>query len=345
MKSCLKFYNPAFIVFILSGFALLVSCHKSKSDTNYEPFILKSEFYLYENPDKGMFVGIASAFDRNSKDSLKFNIISGNDGQAFVIDSLTGLIRVNNPQVVDFETHPVFNLLVVVRDNAKKPLTDTSSITINVLDVGITRTGLVSYIPFKNTLRDSIGAVKLVGKNIGFFTDRFLNPNEVCQFVGFMSYVTIDSSYDFPKRTISFWYSVSDVFEGQPQVIYSTDNASLQNGKTLFSIMAESGSYKIIMQVGNVSDTTTFDLGQWNQAAVIVDGNVVKFVQNGQILGAKTITTFAKSADGTTFTTLGVDRTLKAKYFQGSIDDLFIYNRALSDSEIRTVFLESNLAQ
>jgi hypothetical protein len=78
-------------------------------------------------------VGYVSAFDPNSKSSLKYSIASGNTSDGFSLDTISGCITINNPSVVCFEGHPVFNLIVHVENSAG--LSSEATLTINVEDI------------------------------------------------------------------------------------------------------------------------------------------------------------------------------------------------------------------
>ena len=218
------FKLPIFIVSIFSIF--LFACQKEVNmPESLKPTIANQLFRIDENPNSNAFVGIASAINNDSiyksayinkfksltktyndllvNNKLRFEILEGNDGNAFKIDPLNGTIKVNDSSVINYEAKNDFRLQVRIYDISNQNLCDTSDIEIAINDVKAPDNGKVSYFPFNQTLTDVIGAKNGKGKNIGFFTDRYYNPNKVVDFVGYHSYVTLDSSYDFADRTIS----------------------------------------------------------------------------------------------------------------------------------------------
>ena len=104
-------------------------------DLNEAPTISGATFTLAENSAAGTAVGTVAASDQDAGQQLTFRIASGNDGNAFAINALTGLIRVNNAATLDYETHPVFSLVVEVSDNGTPLLTSAATVTINLTDV------------------------------------------------------------------------------------------------------------------------------------------------------------------------------------------------------------------
>ncbi|CAE7674530.1 CELSR3, partial [Symbiodinium sp. KB8] len=73
-----------------------------------------------------------TATDDDIGDTLTFSIISGNTGYAFAIDSGTGMITVNNSDMIDYETYPFFHLAISISDQI---FSTVSMVTVEVLDV------------------------------------------------------------------------------------------------------------------------------------------------------------------------------------------------------------------
>ncbi len=110
----------------------------SLSDVNQVPEIEAQSFALEENSNNGAVVGTVVAIDPDAGQTLTFSIISGNIGDAFVIDSQTGELTVTNTTVLDYETTPTFNLTVQVQDNGVGNLTAQATVTVNLTDVNET---------------------------------------------------------------------------------------------------------------------------------------------------------------------------------------------------------------
>jgi hypothetical protein len=102
---------------------------------NQSPVINNQSFWVTENSPTGSVVDTISATDPDEGQTLFFSILTGNTGSAFSIDSITGILTVNNPSVLDFETNPVFNLLIIVTDNGSGSLFDDATVTVDVLPI------------------------------------------------------------------------------------------------------------------------------------------------------------------------------------------------------------------
>ncbi|MCP5094466.1 MAG: hypothetical protein GY943_02810 [Chloroflexi bacterium] len=105
---------------------------------NEEPSISNQTLDIDENSANSANVGVIAASDPevddpNQTDSLQFAILSGNDSNAFLLNSGNGQITVNDTTALDHETTDQFILTVVVTDTGT--LNDTATITIDVNDI------------------------------------------------------------------------------------------------------------------------------------------------------------------------------------------------------------------
>ncbi|HDZ20438.1 MAG TPA: DUF4347 domain-containing protein [Phycisphaerae bacterium] len=101
------------------------------TDVNEAPTIDNQSLgAIDENLAGGTSVATVIAADPDAGDSLTWFIISGNMGNAFVINSSTGEITVNNPAALDYEASQTFSLTVQVQDAGG--LTDEATVTIDL---------------------------------------------------------------------------------------------------------------------------------------------------------------------------------------------------------------------
>ena len=63
---------------------------------------------------------------------MAYAILTGNTDQAFGLNASTGVLSVTDSTALDYETTPVFSLLVQASDGA---LSDSATVTINLIDV------------------------------------------------------------------------------------------------------------------------------------------------------------------------------------------------------------------
>ena len=100
--------------------------------TNQAPTITAATFNLAENSSNGTVVGTIQALDPDG-DTLSYTILSGNTGQAFSLNSSTGVLIVVDSTALDYETTPAFSLLVQASDGS---LSDSAFFNINLMETG-----------------------------------------------------------------------------------------------------------------------------------------------------------------------------------------------------------------
>ena len=90
---------------------------------------------LTENSSNETVVGFVAASNPDAGQMLTYGINGGNTGGAFAINLSTGQITVANSSALDFETNPIFSLMVQVTDNGTPNLSDSGLVTISLTDV------------------------------------------------------------------------------------------------------------------------------------------------------------------------------------------------------------------
>ncbi|MEJ2746306.1 MAG: Ig-like domain-containing protein [Anaerolineae bacterium] len=102
-------------------------------DAAQPPVVNDQTFSVAENSADGTSVGTVIATDPDTGDKITYKITAGDPGGVFEINPLTGEITVPNGSLLNFENTPSYTLTVQVTDSSG--LTDTATITINVINV------------------------------------------------------------------------------------------------------------------------------------------------------------------------------------------------------------------
>ncbi len=110
-------------------------------DLNEPPTIGDQVFVINENLPKGTWIGEVVATDEDQGQRLYFEMIYGNDYNAFSLDRFSGDLTVNNPEAMDYETNPAFHLNIRVTDDGSTPLSSTGILDINLNDLNETAIG------------------------------------------------------------------------------------------------------------------------------------------------------------------------------------------------------------
>ena len=127
-------------------------------DINEAPELTGGAFSIDENTPGGTVAFHVELFDQDFDDSHEFVIATGNVNNIFTIDSVTGVISVNDPTSLDFESLASLTLRISAIDAAG--LTDSTTLDIMVNDINET--------PTLTTLSNSsIAENSLIGSMVG----------------------------------------------------------------------------------------------------------------------------------------------------------------------------------
>lgn len=212
--------------------------------------------------------------------------------------------------------------------------------------------GLVAYYPFNGNANDESGNGNNGTVNGATLTeDRFGNDDSAYSFGG-DDYIEADaSSLPTAERTVSLWFK-TDMVTNEPNLVgYGGDGGCGTSwlmginhwGNNTFSITSHCGY-----------DTLEYyyseePIAMWFHYVITTDSNGTKIFVNGEekesnsnfidgtsVIGASLALGVAVNELGQAPYTDG-----NVGYFIGSMDDVRIYNRALSEDEIQELFNES----
>ena len=141
--------NPAAVVWdVNSSFSLVVTVTEagipafattatmtvSVIQQREAPIVATQTFNVAQHSLAGTMVGTVNASDRdNFSVPLSYAITGGNSLGAFAIDSVTGIITVTDPHLVDFNTNSLFNLTITVTDAGSPAYSTSVSDTVYLL--------------------------------------------------------------------------------------------------------------------------------------------------------------------------------------------------------------------
>ncbi len=203
-------------------------------------------------------------------------------------------------------------------------------------------TGLVACYPFSGNAQDQSG-FNNHGTNYGatLTTDRFGNANSAYSFNG-SSYILVPNSTSLSSPsssiTIAFW-AITSVW-------------SVWFGVNYGSVLSKSNSattchYRVSLIGTGISGIInnkiwdyfigTNDLNKWDFFVVTMNNNTLNYYKNGVLIGQNSSpSTFSLSTNNPLY--IGKDDPGFTDYYTGKIDDIRIYNRAISYSEVVTLY-------
>lgn len=210
----------------------------------------------------------------------------------------------------------------------------------------------VAHYSFDNNLMDLSGHynhANKYGKTIKFDTGyvnngiRFNNKN----------IKNIEASNDFLKLpninvinfTVAFWIKYEKNNNEFNSTIYSFgDNRNGLDPRSFFAFRVTNiGMLWVSMQSGiNFVETPQLDIsnGEWMHVAVTINRNKINLFQNGELYFTKKIEFTHEFYDLPQYVAYHQweDGRKGSSRFSGTIDELYIYNRALKDDEIKKLF-------
>jgi uncharacterized protein YjdB len=212
--------------------------------------------------------------------------------------------------------------------------------------------GLVAYFPFNGNANDASG-----NGNHGtvhgatLTTDRFGNANSAYYFDGNSAYIDGSLNFgSFSAITLSFWHNVYSMspceYEDDNGAVCPTHNAITLYGDIEYAISttaAGGGIYWICQgSKGSSSKMCDYDLdavpyfktNTWNHIVIVCSLSGQLFIN-----GEKSSHLFSPKSFSFTNFGFGGD---KDSHTKGKLDDIRIYNRALSEVEIMDLYAESN---
>jgi hypothetical protein len=195
------------------------------------------------------------------------------------------------------------------------------------------KTGLVAYYPLDGNADDKSGNRN---HGVSFFTeltsDRYGKGNSAYYFNGVNSHVIINhgNSFRFLQNfTVSLWINpglnqlTSYIFLSK-YAIYFVQNPSGYGF----------GFYDSESQFCNPGGQLQFDLGIWYHVVITKEEKFAKLFVNNKMIGSANATVAPIQSNGNEPVSLGSFTSPLGGFFNGSIDDIFVYDRALSTHEI-----------
>ncbi|MBW2415979.1 MAG: cadherin domain-containing protein, partial [Deltaproteobacteria bacterium] len=107
----------------------------SLTNVNETPTVVGGPFNIDEGAPNGTALGAVVGTDDDAGQTLSYDIVGGNTGNAFAIDAGSGMITVADSAVLDFETNPSFDLVVEVRDDGVPSASSTSTVRVTLNDM------------------------------------------------------------------------------------------------------------------------------------------------------------------------------------------------------------------
>ncbi|MDD5398799.1 MAG: cohesin domain-containing protein, partial [Dehalococcoidia bacterium] len=223
--------------------------------------------------------------------------------------------------------------------------TSTTTTTTAPMPSPTASAGLVLHLPFDGSYNDASGygnngtpkgnmrfANGVVGQQAAYFDGK--------------SYVAIrdSNSLDLSRAfTFSVWLYKEDAGEGGYAVVLSKGDTAATDDNSPYALFHDYSGLSPTVRLtkdnswtGLISAGATTDFKQWHHLGVTWDGRDVKFYVDGVLKDTQTWQGPLPNSAASLL--IGCDPPGLTEYFRGMMDDLRIYNYALSDSEVQAVY-------
>jgi Concanavalin A-like lectin/glucanases superfamily/Secretion system C-terminal sorting domain len=214
---------------------------------------------------------------------------------------------------------------------------------------------LVAYYPFNGNANDESGNSinpTFTGAGVTLTTDRFGNANKAYNFDGATnSYMRMPSDLlPTANRTVSFWFNAASV-SIRPFMLAYGGNGGAPGTSFLMGLNA-SGCGCYHTQAHYYANAVSYayspdPVNQWIHWVVTINGSTTKMYVNGTLVanvpGSFTSNTYVAGRDlaiGVMVNSVGVApyTDVNGSYFQGKLDDIRIYDNAMSDAQVQQLY-------
>ncbi|RKD87694.1 LamG-like jellyroll fold domain-containing protein [Mangrovibacterium diazotrophicum] len=341
------------------------------------PKTMDQVFFIDENSETGTLVGQVLAFDEEDSKPLTYSLVSGNENDAFSISEDDGLLTIQNEDAIDFETNPVFNLIVEVRNSADK--STQTNVTVNLNNIDIPTNGMILYYPFDGDVMDYSDSQN---NGIDFTDGNYVQGmrSEALNFNGSTDYIELENTLNsINGLSFSFWmYSRgSDGIENNGTIVAkynmsnggsrcfmlnsfgNTDETRTDNNISItfykygytYAYHDKLKSYMEQADIQNELNPATYDLvnplrielQQWTHCLINVTETSIECWLDGVLCTKKQREYSNYFSDETEPVYIGNIISGGAgsnNHFNGILDELRVYNRGLTEDEIKTLYKE-----
>jgi hypothetical protein len=221
------------------------------------------------------------------------------------------------------------------------------------------KVGLIAYYPFNNSAVDSSGNNNNgVAYNVTSTTDRYGKPNSAFYFDGTDSYIKVRDTtklrLDSTDFTLNSWINIEAYNSSYGSIIMAKRNNGSGNGWN-FGIAGYGDLTNYVGALGVVTysisgggdpysaGTVVLDTNKWHMVTTVysLSKREVKIYVDG-FLDVTTENMASPNSGTTADLYIGMDHATGMYFLKGKLDDLRIYNRALTNKEVLALYILPN---
>lgn len=204
--------------------------------------------------------------------------------------------------------------------------------------------GLVGWWPFNGNANDESGNGNHGTVNgATLTTDRDGKPNSAYSFDGKSNTISVldNNTIDlYSNYTLACWFKINDktfedqAFIGKGRVSGGTGYQLTMNGDFNFYQFGFNDGNNI--NSGLTCPTQNSDLFSWHFLSGTYDGNIAKIYLDGNLMNSVKINFTLQNSDKPLL--FGNETNALNRFLNGKLDDIAIYNRALTDQEVKQLY-------
>jgi hypothetical protein len=197
------------------------------------------------------------------------------------------------------------------------------------------REGLIAHYPFSGNSEDESGNKNHLENNEATLTlDRFGMKESAYAFDGNTSHLLTDIENRKGDFSISLWAKAAQAEQSRFRSVINIHDKT-PGSKDTCQIHTSGGRYPTYQFFSSNPESFALVKTEWQQLAVSVSGKVIRFYENGEKVYSQELE--GGEANKFAHIIIGKNRHGGAKY-DGSIDDVYVYDRAINDAEVARLF-------
>ncbi len=250
---------------------------------------------------------------------------------------ISSLPAANGSHSVTVPNTPSTQCKVKVSDVNNSSIYDVSDNVFTISPAGSSG-GLIAYYPFNGSANDESGNGRHgVNHGVTLTTDRFGNPGKAYQFNGTSSFIDIPGTNNLHLNsggfTLAAWVNFTE--QNSIHAIVGKHISGYGNGYYLMVRPASKIEFFVSSEYG-LQTSELYNDGAWHFIVGTYDGTEMKLYVDGELKSSQT-----KALSNLNDSTIMIGRHhagVASDYFNGKIDDIRIYDKAINYSEILQMF-------
>ena len=200
--------------------------------------------------------------------------------------------------------------------------------------------GLVGYWPFNGNANDESGNANngtITGATLS--NDRFGVNGKAYNFDGINNKISIPSNSQFINGdiSISVWINLNSIDDGGRQFLVVGSNSN-----AIWSCTYRPTQFGFIKNQGCGTSSETFSnseiaINQWVHLCYVINSTTIKIYRNGNLLYTNASVPLSNTCSNFALN-MGIDIFGSPEYLNGKLDDVGIWNRALNQDEIISLY-------